>query len=463
MVVARNAGPLAERLTAVPADAWARWMGGAVAPGSHRPLVIAVAAIPLPEVEAAIVLVASEHAGGLHGYRQIVVAAGGTDPARAPSAHGVDADHGVMAGLDHPAVRRWLHQALSAGVGLRAGAWEWRAAPEVRGTRALGADPGTLERHDAATVVRTPGSTLALSLRTDPDAGIELEILRRLAGGDGAHLAPRPLATARWIGPDGLRLPSLLVHDLPAAARPVGERLRQRVADALAGDESAFAAAVADAHALGRIARELHAALGRPPAEGFGGAAIPAGRRDVEAWALEARDALDALHREAQGAAHDAQPAIVALRDHLHAIVAAAGRDPGLVHRIHGAFGADAVHVLPDGALRVTGFVPPPTIGSPSPWHDVASLLASLTRLAGEAAVAAGDGRESRDAAWRWEREARRAALDGYGTGGGAGHALVALFEIPLAARGMCASLRDDPARAWIGAHAVTRLAHVAT
>jgi hypothetical protein len=462
MVAARIAAPLAERLAAVPAETWARWLGHAATPAAARPLVVAVAALPVPDVEAALVLVASEHAGGLHGYRQVVVATG--DAGEAP-VDGVPSagNEGVVPGLGHPHVRRWLHEALTAGIGLRAGGWEWRAAPEVRGASVLVDDAGTLERRGDGEVVRASASTLAFPVRTDPDAGIELELLRRLAGGDGAHLAPRPLAAARWVGPDGVRLPSLLVHDLPAAARPIAERLAGRIVAGLGGDAVAFEAAVADAHALGRVARELHAALGRPPAEGFGGAAIPAGRRDVEAWALEARDALDALEREAQGAAHDAQPAIVALRDHLHAVVAAAGRDPGLVHRIHGALDADAVHLLPDGTLRVTGFAPPPTIGSPSPWHDVAALLASLTRLAGEAAMVAGDDDGARDAAWRWEREARRAALDGYGTGGGAGHALAALFEIPLVARRMRAALRDDPAHAWIGAHAVARLAHVAT
>lgn len=454
---------LATTLAAVPAERWAGWVGDPLRP-LGRPLVVAVCPLPVPEAEAALVLLEVERAGAPTGWRQLCVAA--CDPARAAADLLLAGDAGTAAlvpGLALVEVRRWLLAALTSGVALRAGGWEWQAGPEPRPGGSLPIEAGALVDDVAASVVRAPHATLVFPRTADPDDRVELELLRRLAAGDGAPLVPRPLASARWSGPEGVRLPSLLVHDLPADAVPMATRLAARALDALRGAPGAFEGAVNDARSLGMLARELHAALGRPATEGSPPAAAPAGRRTVEGWTLEATDALEALLREAQGSAHDAQPEIVALRDHLPAIAAAAARDPGLVHRIHGAFDADAVHVLADGTLRVTGFRAPPAFGGPSPWHDVASLLASLTRIAGEAAIAAGDDAATREGAWAWEREARRAALDGYGPGGGAGHALAALLEVPLVARRMLRTFRRDPARAWIDVHAVRRLARVAT
>ncbi|MCU0619622.1 MAG: hypothetical protein MUF40_06960, partial [Gemmatimonadaceae bacterium] len=197
-----------------------------------------------------------------------------------------------------PAVRRWLHEALCVGHRLVAGAWVWDAAPE-RGVT------GTPERLDATTfdaapeaaVVRSEAATLTVPHRIDPDDIVALELVRRLAVGDGAPIVAPPLAAARWIGPGGLRLPAMLLAALPGAARPASSRLHPLVARALHGVADAIATSLVEARALGTVARELHAALGRPVAEGLGSAAIPATRRDVEVWALEAADALAALDR----------------------------------------------------------------------------------------------------------------------------------------------------------------------
>ncbi|MCU0625888.1 MAG: hypothetical protein MUF21_05285 [Gemmatimonadaceae bacterium] len=465
MLTSRTAPLLAESLANAPATDWLRWVGDDRGAAS-RPMVEAIAVLPVPDHEVAFVLVSTEAPDGGRRFRQLLVALD-DDPALPDGSVIVAPRDGAATAVRALAlapVRRWLHDALLAGITIRAGAWEWQGTPEARGgagVTAGGAESRWVHAHDVE-LARSAHTTLVVPVRADAELGVELELLRRLASHDGPRLVPLPQASARWVGPDGTRLPSVVLHDLPDAATALAARLGDRIRGALDGDTEAFEGGLTDARALGVLARELHAALGRPVAEGAGAVAMPASRRDVEAWTLEAGDALDALDRVAQGAAHPAQPVIATLRAHLPAIAAAAGRDPGLVHRIHGAFSVDTVCVLPDGTLRVVAFVAPPTAGRPSPWHDVASLVASLTTLAGNVAAQLGGDTAHRDAAWRWEREARRAALDGYGTGGGAAHALVALFEIPLVARAMARRLRESPGTAFIAVHALERLAKVA-
>ncbi len=425
------------------------WGPDVPAPGGPtRLLVEAVAPLPVPGADAAFVLLVEERPEGARRWHQLARIA--------------TPDGGVGDALADERVRRWLHEALVTGHRLDAGIWGWDAAPEARAVVPV-RGPGTLRAGGPGVVVCTEGTTLDVPRRLDPDDVVGIELVRRLAAVDGVRVVPLPLATARWIGPGGVRLPAMLLTDLPGTAEPAAARLRPLVDAALREVPGALDASLADARALGTVARELHAALGRPVAEGMGASAIPAARRDIETWALEATDALAALDRVVADPGHPARPILDALRDHVHTIVTAAGRDPGLVHRIHGAFGVDAMALLPDGTPRVTGFAPAPTVGSPSPWHDVASLLVSLTWLVGDVVRGAGDDDALRTRAWRWEREARRAALDGYGTGGGAGHALVALFEIPLVARRLLAALRDDAREgAWIALHALERLARAA-
>ncbi|MBC7842119.1 MAG: hypothetical protein H7099_07395 [Gemmatimonadaceae bacterium] len=70
-----------------------------------------------------------------------------------------------------------------------------------------------------------------------------------------------------------------------------------------------------------------------------------------------------------------------------------------------------------------------------SPWRDVARVLVSIAQVAAEAAHVAGGDEKAFEIAWLWEREARKACLEGYGTSGGALHALLAMFEMEFTAR----------------------------
>jgi predicted trehalose synthase len=92
-----------------------------------------------------------------------------------------------------------------------------------------------------------------------------------------------------------------------------------------------------------------------------------------------------------------------------------------------------------------------------SPWRDVARLLVSLAEAAAEAAGLAGGDEKAFEIAWLWEREARKAYLEGYGTGGGALHALLGIFEMEFASRHLLDALAGGSATE-VASHTLQRL-----
>jgi predicted trehalose synthase len=107
-----------------------------------------------------------------------------------------------------------------------------------------------------------------------------------------------------------------------------------------------------------------------------------------------------------------------------------------------------------DGALSDADRVAPQ-----SPWRDVARLLVSITESAAEAALLAGGDAHAFEIAWLWEREARKGCLEGYGSGGGALHALLAIFEMETAARLLLGALAaTDSTSLVVPAHTLQRL-----
>jgi hypothetical protein len=81
----------------------------------------------------------------------------------------------------------------------------------------------------------------------------------------------------------------------------------------------------------------------------------------------------------------------------------------------------------------------------------------SLAEAAAEAAGAAGGDPNAFEIAWLWEREARKACLEGYGTGGGALHALLAIFELEFAARLLHTAVTSN-ASTTVASHTLHRL-----
>jgi maltokinase len=135
-----------------------------------------------------------------------------------------------------------------------------------------------------------------------------------------------------------------------------------------------------------------------------------------------------------------------------------------LVHRIHGNLRLDTILITPPRQLSVVEFDGDALLGDgerlapQSPWRDVAHMLLSLADVAADAAKLAGDDPSVVERARLWEREARKALLEGYGSGGGALHALLAIFEMEMASLQLLAALAADGDGLAVASHTLQRL-----
>ena len=366
----------------------------------------------------------------------------------------------IVGAWSDPALCAWLREALSAGASIRFGGWEWLAAPErpsIGNTTNGSARQIPARRHDV--VLFEPGAVAIIYSALTRGAQPELDLLRHLERVPGVRVAPTLLGSAIIRSPEGQRTASAALEDLIPGAATVRSVIVGRLHRALDGDPSLQASALDDVRAVGVIARELHAALGRPLEEGVVAGAEPATVADVESWVARtwatlaaASDALRAATDIASrgiaatggdttGANTTLKGALDVLPAKLQQFAAAAETAPGLVHRIHGNLRLDTVLMAPPRRLSVVEFdgdpfLPESERAAPqSPWRDVARLLVSLAEAAAEAAGLAGGDEKAFEIAWLWEREARKACLEGYGSGGGALHALLAIGELEFASR----------------------------
>ena len=472
-------------LTAVPLDAWARWFdGGALrAPAGTPsispeagPTLVAAFALPAAAGQAAICVFEDRSGPGSGALRQAALRRWtGAAPADAQVLYQQADDSGtalwtLASAWADVLLRSWLREALSAGASMRADGWEWLAGPE-RPAVSSGTDGAARQldnrRHDV--VLFPPGAVAVVYRGLTRGGQPELELLRHLERVPGIRLAPTLLGSALVHAPDGRRTASAVLEDIDPAAATVRSVLVSRLKRALDGDPSLQAVALDDVRAVGGIARELHAALGRPFEMGVLRGATPATLHDVETWVARTWAVLNDATRAAR-ASHrtDAArllPALEVLPGRLQQFAAAAERAPGLVHRTHGNLRLDTVLISPPRRLSVvefdgdTALSDAERIAPQSPWRDVARLLVSLTDAAAEAATLVGGDAKAFEIAWLWEREARKACLEGYGTGGGALHALLAIFEMECAARHLLGALAaDGNATLAVSTHTLQRL-----
>jgi predicted trehalose synthase len=449
-------GPLTAALGLVTDAEWAAWFPGVDGRNAPRTItltVVATFAIPQSRGTAAICLVEGRAAdeGVVFLGQAALKRWTGDAPTGAQVLHRegqTDAPVWTLASAWSDAeVCIWLRDALSAGVSLRAGGWEWLASPERPAAgRVSGGAPRSIggRRHDV--VLFEPAAVAIAYTRLIPGGQPELDLLRHLERVPGVRIAPTMLGSAIIISPSGQRSACAVLEDIIPAAATVRSVLVGRLRRALDGDPSLQAVALDDVRAVGVIARELHAALGRPLGEGVIAGARTASAADLDSWVARTwttlSDATLAL-RDSAGPPAELLNALSILPGKLQQFAAAAERAPGLVHRIHGNLRLDTVLMSPPRALSVVEFdgdalLPDAERVAPqSPWRDVARLLVSLAESAAEAALLAGGDDKAFEIAWLWEREARKACLEGYGTGGGALHALLAISEMEFAARAL--------------------------
>lgn len=479
-------GPSPEFLSAlasVPAVAWARWFGApdgsayASLDGHH--VLLAAFVLPGSDGQSAICVFGSDRAAGLGSLRQAVLKRWpGDPPAAAQLLHREQDSAGITrwslaSAWADADLRRWLGDALSGGATLRSAGWEWLATPE-RLAVSREAQGGSRQldgrRHD---VVLLPPGAVAVVYRCLTRGGQpELDLLRHLERVPGLHLAPTVLGSALIRSPTGERSASAILEELDPAASTVRAVLLGRLRRAFAGDAARLATSLEDVRAVGTITRELHASLGRPFGQGVLAGAVAATPADVEMWVARSWSAMmraTVAHRSAVTADAPALASALALLPaKLQSFGAAATRAPGLVHRIHGNLRLDTILVTPPRQLSVVEFDGDPLLGDgerrapQSPWRDVAHVLLSLADVAAEAAQMLGDDPAAVERARVWEREARKALLEGYGSGGGALHALLAIFELEMASLQLIAALAADGAGLAVASHTLQRLSRTA-
>ena len=462
-------------LATVPSTAWASWFGdvaGCNRPGSPLAL-ITTFALPPGKGLAGICLFQPASSDGAPTLQQAALRHwSGAAPDGAHVLHQEVTPDGeplwaLTSAWSDPDLSAWLREALSAGAVLRSDGWEWVATPEQSAVSRLasgGARQIEGRRHDV--VLFEPGAVAIMYRQMTRGGQPELDLLRHLERVPVLRVAPALLGSAIVRAPDGQRSASALLEEIVPGAATVRSLIVGRLRRALDGDPSLQAAALDDVRAVGLTTRALHAALGRPFEEGVLIGASPASVADVEAWSARAFSTLSvaSLALRASGSSDAALlAALDVLPVKLQQFAAAAETAPGLVHRIHGNLRLDTVLISPPRKLSVVEFDGDAflsdieRVAPQSPWRDVARVLVSIAEVAAEAAGSAGGDEKAFEIAWLWEREARKACLEGYGSGGGALHALLAIFEMEFAARILLDAVATGGTTA-VASHTLVRL-----
>jgi len=465
-------------IAAVPADAWSQWFCDRTHPLDEplAPQRTLVAAFPLPDAlgHAALCVLETTAGAGTGTLHQAAIRRWpGAAPAGAevlhqePGADQVPRWTLASAWADED-LRAWLREALVAGASIRIEGWEWLAAPERSAASRMVHTSSSLvdgRRHDV--VLFQPGAVAIVYRRMTRGEQPELDIIRHLERVPGVRIAPGLLGSAIIRAPNGQRTASALMEDIAEDSATMRAVLVAKLHRALDGDPSLQAVALDDVRAVGVATRELHAALGRPFEQGVLVGAVAASIRDVGSWVAHAWRSL-ANATAAYTASSTSDPALASaletLPGKLQQFSAAAELGPGLVHRIHGSLRLDTVLMSPPRLLRIVefdgdAFLPDAERLLPqSPLRDVARLLVSIAEAAAEAAREAGGDEKAFEIAWLWEREARKACLEGYGTGGGALHALLAIFELEYASQLLLDALWNHGTPVEVPSHTLQRL-----
>ncbi len=465
-------------VASVPASVWTHWFGDRSLDVSRpeEPQRTLVAAFSLPGAggQAALCVFETTSGPGSGTLQQAALRRwSGTAPDGSQTIH-VERDAAgavswtLSSAWSDPDLRSWLREALAAGASLRSDGWEWLATPErpaVNRTTDGSARQIAGRRHDV--VLFPPGAVGIVYRRLTKGAQPELDLLRHLERVPGVRVAPTILGSAIIRSPNGQRSASALLEDIVPEAATVRSVLVNRLRRALDGDPSLQAVALDDVRAVGIVSRELHAALGRPFEQGVLAGALPATAHDVETWVARAWAALSNA-TSALRASGRSEPALMRalelLPGKLQQFSAVAEASPGLTHRIHGNLRLDTILMSPPRRLSVVEFdgdsflADDERVSPQSPWRDAAHLLISIAEAAAEAAGLVGGDEKAFEIAWLWEREARKAYLEGYGTGGGALHALLAIFELEFASQHLREAVSRDDGSVAVGAHTLERL-----
>lgn len=337
-------------------------------------------------------------------------------------------------GLEDPAFRRALGEALAHGTALEGLGIRW----VVDWTGTVPDElpvPGLAGAEQSNTsLIFGERAIMKLYRRLEPGEHPEAEVARFLTTRAHFPHTPELLATARFESSSGTEVAALLQRFLPGS-RDAWSVALARGREAFRVEADTGIPFAAEAETLGDVTRAMHVALAsdeRDPAF----AAEPATAADVAQWANAVRVASErAMALLERSLTSGSLPAavtgdaeeVLGRRDAVCSLVdgwiAEVGGDAGARIRHHGDYHLGQLLYTADGTFMVIDFEGEPARplrerrAKHSVLRDVAGMLRSFWYAAATCADAARAQLGDRDAmtrAERWEREMRDAFLRGY-------------------------------------------------
>ena len=396
----------------------------------------------------------------------------------APGGSGV-----LLDGLEDAAFRARLGAALGEGAAFEGDGARWTVEPVGTPTRGLGALPSEVSRAEQSNSSVRFGDRAMLKLfrRLEQGENPDVEIGTFLTTRTTFQHTPAVLGVIHYRDSAGARYVTGMLSRFVVGARDGWAIALDEAWAALRG-EAGPNPFLAEADRIGRVTRDLHAALASAPdTPGFRSDPVTLG--DAGQWEHAARRALDdglALLGEraaALPAAHQAMARAIAGRraaalarlDDVAARVRSLLESPGAAAlrktRHHGDYHLGQLLRGEHGVWFIVDFEGEPSRSLAerralsSPLRDVAGMVRSIAYAAATAAAERGGlgvDPKTEIAAAHWERDVRAAFLRGYGVA--ADDPLVALFEIEKLFYELGYELNNRPEWVWIPLRGIARL-----
>lgn len=502
MTAGPEQSPLVQALASVPSERLLRFLGGQrwfAAKGAAPTAANVRDVIPLPWGDGAyaIAILAVTVAGAERLY-QLPVAlqshreGGPTNPPHAIIAQ--DDNLALVDAVHDPNFRRGLGEALGRGARAESAAgtlWVAERMANAEQFDAVESRVGSAEQSNTSIVY---GNQAILKLYRTLQSGVQpdVEVSGFLSTVGHFENTPALLGSIELHRGDERLVAGMLQRYLAGSTDAWSYALeRAKPYFAAPIDQDPQNAFLADAKRLGGITRAMHEALATDDQDpGF--APEPVTGEDLDRWAHRTqqsiRDSLALLEQQLanpkfpRDRAAEAQ-ALVRRRDHyvgwVNEIADEIGDDLGMRIRVHGDYHLGQVLRDASGAFMVIDFEGEPARPleerreKTSPLRDVAGMLRSFAYAAATAAMAVDQRtidmrtRELRTA--RWERDVRKAFLDGYlaadddapdvlPESDAHSRQLITLFETEKAFYELAYELNHRPDWAWIPMRGIAKL-----
>ena len=409
----------------------------------------------------------------------------------APPAHAVLARvnaggvHGlVFDALHDPGFRAHLAAALESGAIFAGESARWTLTPVAAGTAALESLPSRLVTGEQSnsSVIYGDRAILKLFRKLEPGINPDVEVTRFLTTRTSFRDTPELLAELGFESEShGDSVAGMLTRFVAGAEDgwryALGQLRSYLSAGGNGGDPSNTFAD--DARRLGVVTREMHRALASV-SDDPAFAAEPVTGSDITRWTERALRTIDSALDLLSARASSLEPrtaamsrAIAGRRVTIHELLDEASRgargeravDQGIRSRTHGDYHLGQLLRGSDGRWYVIDFEGEPARALAerreltSPARDVAGMLRSFGYAAAAGASEAGGlgtnpATEIRSA--HWDRDARAAFLDAYGTD--PNDPLIELFEMEKMFYELEYELNNRPGWVWVPLRAIARL-----